>query len=300
MTSPFRPALVVGLLIFAPMAKAGTVEVTQSAQQRLDLHTVALAAASRPVQLPATMDVLDPAPLARLAEDIAVAEAAASTSAAEARRSEILFHADANVAAKVVEAARGQATIDAARVRQLRTDLTLTWGARLGRLEVATLRRTLVPYVNGERVLLRAQYLQDVRTTPTGASVDVTGNPPVEATVLGRLPQSTTGLNPEWLLAASGADLVAGMHAVGYLRVASDRVAGLLLPREAIVRWNGLAWTYVQVDPTHFERRPVEPAQRLDDGWLVGSSVALRPGERVVVAGASALLAIEAGTPAAD
>jgi len=262
-------SLVASLLAMALAAPVVATEVDQTAQHSLGLATATLAAVSRPAEIPAAIDVLDPAPLARLVDDLTAAEATASASAAEARRAEALFHADTNVAAKAVEAAHSQAAIDAAHVRQLHTDLTLGWGTRFGHLDTTALQRTIAPHVH-------------------------------EAAILGRFPQSATGVQPEWLLDADGGALVPGMHTSGSLRDGTGSVSGLLLPRAAIVRWNGLSWTYVQVDATHFERRPVRAEQRLDDGWLVEANDDLHPGDRVVVAGAAALLAIDAGTPAAD
>ncbi len=292
--------LVASLLMTVMTAPVVATEVDQTAQHSLGLTTATLAAASRPTEIPAAIDVLDPAPLARLADDLSAAEATASASAAEARRTESLFHADTNVAAKTVEAARSQAAIDAAHVRQLHTDLTLGWGSRFGHLDTAALQRTIAPYVAGDHVLLRAQALKNMHQAPTGASVDTADAHVREATILGRLPQSATGVQPEWLLDADGGALVPGMHTSGSLRDGTGSVSGLLLPRAAIVRWNGLSWTYVEVDATHFERRPVRTEQRLADGWLVEADDDLHPGDRVVVAGAAALLAIDAGTPAAD
>jgi hypothetical protein len=285
------------LVIAAPLMAT---EVDQAAQHSLGLTTATLAATSRPAEVAAAIDVLDPAPLARLVDDLAAAEATASASGAEARRTETLFRADTNVAARAVEAAHGQAAIDAAHVRQLHTDLALGWGSRFGHLDSTALQKAVAPYVNGEHVLLRAQVLRKMAEAPTGAGIDTGDAHVVEATVLGRLPQSTTGVQPEWLLDAEAAALVPGMHISGSLHDGTGKLSGLLLPRAAIVRWNGLSWTYVQVDATHFERRPVKAMQRLDDGWLVEANDDLHPGDRVVVAGAAALLAIEAGTPAAD
>jgi hypothetical protein len=278
---------------------ATAAELTAEAQQRLGIGTQVLAASTRPVQIPATIEVLDPAPLARMVEDLATAEVTAAASAAEARRTDVLFHADTNVAAKVVEAARTQAVVDAAHVRQLRTDLTLAWGKGLAQTDTAAMRRTVDGYVAGDRVLLRAQPLQSIATIPTNASLNLPETGEVDAKVLGRLPQSSTGIAPEWLLEAVGTRLAVGMHTTGNLRLDERGVSGLLIPREAILRWNGLTWVYVQVDPTHFEHRAIRAIQRVAEGWLIEPQD-LHAGDRVVVTGAAALLAVDAGTPAAD
>jgi len=68
-------------------------------------------------------------------------------------------------------------------------------------------------------------------------------------------------------------------------------VRGVLLPRAAIVRWNGLDWAYVATGRTQFARRAVTARAMTPAGWLVGAP--FKPGERVVVQGAEALIAVD-------
>ncbi|NUR22850.1 MAG: hypothetical protein HOQ08_08105 [Frateuria sp.] len=76
------------------------------------------------------------------------------------------------------------------------------------------------------------------------------------------------------------------------LQYGGEPVRGVLLPRGAIVRWNGQDWAYVATGADRFERRAVTPRAMTPAGWVVGAP--FKPGERVVVQGAEALIAVDA------
>jgi multidrug efflux pump subunit AcrA (membrane-fusion protein) len=240
---------------------------------------------------------MDPAPLARLAEDVAAAEATASASSAERQRTRALWSVDGNVSRKVVEAADAQASVDQAHVRQLRAQLRLEWGATYASLTGDVLRQRVLSLVEGHTVLLRAQVLglPPAGWSPRGASLTLVNGGTRTARVLGSLPRGTSGLAADWLLEADGRALVSGMHMAGYLEDSTNHLSGVVLPRSAVIRWNGLSWAYVAVDATHFERRAVNPLRVLDDGWLVGAP--FKAGEHAVTNGANALMAIDVQGP---
>ena len=79
----------------------------------------------------------------------------------------------------------------------------------------------------------------------------------IAARVLSPLPRSSAGLAGGWLLEAPGAGLTPGMLLTARLQGSGTGASGVLLPRGAVVRWNGVAWAYVATDATHFERRAV-------------------------------------------
>jgi len=69
------------------------------------------------------------------------------------------------------------------------------------------------------------------------------------------------------------------------------RTKGVLVPTDAVVQWQGLAWAYVQHGPGTFVRVPVDASHPTSGGWLVTSGVAA--GDTVVVRGAQLLLSEE-------
>lgn len=66
---------------------------------------------------------------------------------------------------------------------------------------------------------------------------------------------------------------------------------GVVIPRGAVVRFNGKPWIYFQTGDQTFARREISLEQPLADGWFAAQG--MKPGERVVVSGAQMLLSEE-------
>ena len=69
------------------------------------------------------------------------------------------------------------------------------------------------------------------------------------------------------------------------------RASGVIVPQAAVIWATGQSWAYVQIDDEHFVRRAIPTETEAPGGWFVTASV--RPGERLVVAGAQMLYAEE-------
>lgn len=272
-------------------AHAVATEVDAATQARLGLGLTELRAAQAPVELAATAEVLDPSALAKSADDIAALQATADASNAEARRVQALFAADGNMSRKAVEAARAQAAVDQAKLQQARTQLRMDWGSAIAALDARTLHARAESLLDGRTAWLKAEPL-----TLPAAGFQAAGatlrSSDVTARVLGPLPRSTSGLAGGWLLEAPGTDLTPGMTLPVRMRGAAAGTAGVLLPRSAVVRWNGVAWAYIATDATHFERRAVNALAITADGWVVGAP--FKAGEKAVARGAEMLIALDA------
>ena len=287
---------------FAPLAlvlvllagRAMTTELDAASQARLGLRLATLAEGEMPPTTRAVADVLDPLPLAKAIDELEAAGAAAHASHAEVVRTQALLAAEGNASRKALEAAQAQAAADRARLRQARVALRSTWGDDLADMAPARRDRLLDELVAGRQVLLRAEPLgrPDQALTVHAATLRMPHGADTPAQVLGRLPRSTSGLAAGWLLQADAGPLVPGMVLTAQLHGAGQPVRGVLLPRAAIVRWNGLDWAYVATGASRFERRAVRPRAMTPSGWLVGAP--FTPGERVVVQGAEALVAVDA------
>jgi hypothetical protein len=121
----------------------------------------------------------------------------------------------------------------------------------------------------------------------------------MQAKVLGLLPVADPRLQTRGVLAelsGSQAQLAVGQMLSAQLPASAAAAAGVVLPRGALLRKDSQVWVYVQTAPTTFVRREVKSYQPLTEGWFVSGGFA--PGERVVTAGAAALLGVE--TPAGD
>ncbi|MEI9892337.1 MAG: hypothetical protein WDN45_19390 [Caulobacteraceae bacterium] len=123
-------------------------------QARLGVKTAAVKSQRRSAQIDAFAKVLDPGPLAQLQSDLEAAEAAASASAAEARRATALNASGGTVAAKDAEAATAQARNDAAHVQLLRHRIGLEWGPGLQHLNDARRKDLIRALANGQAALV--------------------------------------------------------------------------------------------------------------------------------------------------
>ena len=81
-----------------------------------------------------------------------------------------------------------------------------------------------------------------------------------------------------------------GLSVTAYLEIPGPPRSGVAVPRSAVVRQSGKAWVYLQTGAETFARREVALEDPLADGWF---SRSLRPGDRVVTAGAQTLLSEE-------
>ncbi len=97
---------------------------------------------------------------------------------------------------------------------------------------------------------------------------------------------------PAWLYRLSGtAGLRPGVALVAYRPDARAAAGGVLVPGDAVVQWDALAWAFVERAPGTYVRVRVPTDLAVPGGWLVQRGV--RAGDRVVVAGAGQLLSEE-------
>jgi len=290
MTIPLSSRLLFAAALVLAAADVMATEVDAATQSRLGLTLVELRAMQAPLQLAATAEVLDPSTLAKTIDDIAALQATADASGAEARRVQALYAADGNMSRKAVEAARAQAAVDQARLQQARTQLRVDWGAAIAALDARTLHARAESLLDGRKAWLKVEPL--AAPAPGFQAQSALLQPgDVTARVLGPLPRSTSGLAGGWLVEAPGTGLMPGMTLTARMHGGTG-ATGVLLPRSAVVRWNGVAWAYIATDATHFERRAVNAPTATAEGWIVGTP--FKPGEKVVTRGAEALVALDA------
>ena len=94
------------------------------------------------------------------------------------------------------------------------------------------------------------------------------------------------------LLKPNSLGLTAGEAVVGYLKIPGEPQAGVIIPRDAVVRTEGTGWVYVlNVAGDAFTRVQVALDHPMEAGWFVTKGVGA--GEYVVVGGAQQLLSFE-------
>jgi len=85
--------------------------------------------------------------------------------------------------------------------------------------------------------------------------------------------------------------LAPGAAVTGFLGLAGEPQSGVAAPREAIVRYNGGAWVYLQTGADTFTRVEVPLERPLENGWFVREG--LKANDKVVTVGAQQLLSEE-------
>ena len=299
-----RPAVAgVALILFLsfagaalPAATGGSVSATADVRRRLGIKTTSLTSVRRKSQIDAFAKVLDPGPLAQLDSDLLTAVAAADASRAEAVRSKALNAAGGTVSAKDAEAAEAQAQSDAIHVAFLRKRLGLEWGVGLARLSDARREQLIRALAAGTAALVHVD-------TPSNAgqagarTVDIdVGSDSAHGIVLGPARAAEPRLQSSGLIVEVTGPL-AILLSVGLTQSAhidtGGPQAGVVLPRGALIRYQGSIWAYVARPGDRFERRLVADGVPEKDGLFVPGGFS--PGEAVVNEGAAGLFAAELG-----
>jgi hypothetical protein len=294
-----RLAFLLALAAAALPAAAGPLlGVSPQAQARLGVRTQVLTAHQRSQQVAAFAKVLDPGPLAQLQSDLDTAIAAAAASSAEAARARVLSPGNLAMAAKDAEAAISQARQDQLKVIQLRRQLGLQWGPGLARLSDPRRLQLVKALTEGRAALVQVD-TPDSQGQSGARTVEIDIGPDtVHAPVIGPSRNAEPRLQSSGLIAlVTGKDAL--LFSVGLTQSARinqpTSQTGVLLPRAALVRYEGLDWAYVRRAPGQFERRQVQSPTPEKDGDFVAQG--FRPGEEVAVQGVAALFAAEQGGP---
>ena len=277
----------------APVAEASPDPVRDLAlRQRLGIATAPLAAFSGAQEVSGFARGLDAGALAAIMAEIDSARATATASQAEATRLEALYRNDISASRRAVEAARAQAAADIARLRLARQRIGLEYGAGLAALGDAGLHQLVARIATGDAALIRID-VPGVLLAP-GARVQIrAGDVGVSARVLGPAAAADSKLQSAGVLAILAGPAVRQVLAGRVLAVqtpSGPAVSGVLVPRDAVVRYQGQIWVF-RKQGGKFEREVLTEPQQVSEGWLVQSG--LKPGDEIVVHGGTGLLALE-------
>ncbi len=281
-----------------PAAAGPLLDVSPQTQSRLGVRTQVLTTRTRSQQVAAFAKVLDPGPLAQLESDLDTAIAAASASSAEAARARALSPGSVAMAAKDAEAAISQARQDQLKVIQLRRQLGLQWGPGLARLSDARRLGLVKALTEGHAALVQVD-TPDSQGQSGARTVEIDiGSDTVHAPVIGPSRNAEPRLQSSGLIAlVTGKDAV--LFSIGLTQSARinqpSSQTGVLLPRSALIRYEGLDWAYVRHGPAQFERRQASSPTPEKEGDFVAQG--FKAGEEVAVQGVAALFAAEQGAP---
>ncbi len=280
----------------AEIGPAGETMVTldQETQKRISLKVEPVREAKLSPQLKAYGRVLDPAPLAALAAELASAEAANTVSQKEFDRLKRLTK-EQNISERAFQAAEAVARQSQLRSDSIRTRLLLEWGKTIAE------QSDLSTFVQS----LASAQTAVVRVDLPGA--EILGEPPIRARLvlspahtnstaaqlLGIAPTVDPQMQGQGFLFLANApswQLLPGKAVTAYL-LSAGSTNGVLVPDSAVVRHAEQGWVYVQTSDTTFARRRISLDYFTENGWFVTSGIE-RTG-RLVVSGAQALFSEE-------
>ena len=283
------------------------VALDASTQKRLDVSVSPLRAVNTRRTKTAAATVLATQGLVPLRNAYVAAEAQVETAQAQIEvsrqeygRLKALYAQNQNTSKKALEAAQGllrtdRAALDAAQ-KQLEIaqwSVQQAWGGPVAAWVVRN-STNLKAVLNQRAVLVQV-------TLPPGSALQedpppVTLSAPsgrsVDASYVSPFPQVDPRIQGVSLLymARSYPALEPGMNLVAHLPV-GKRLHGVLIPRAAIVWWQGQAWVYEQTVPGRYARRPISTDQPFQDGCFAAQGFV--PGAEVVTRGAQELLSEE-------
>lgn len=282
------------------LAQPEAITLSTADQARLGISTLAIAERTISQTFSGIARVLDVGPLAALDAGILAARARLQASARNAARLEGLAAQDQAASQEAFEAAQAQAAQDAAQLDLSEHRVALEWGQSLAAMGVEARTEMTSDIAAGKAALLRVDAPGRDIVAAAGVTLAPAENAaPAAARLLGPAASVDPRLQSLGLLV-----VVRGKRArelrpgavIGAEIDDGERLAGMLLPRTALVRIDGATWVYVKTDSDSFERRQVVAVRITKEGWLVTDAVA--PGEEVVDHGAGSLLAVERGATA--
>jgi hypothetical protein len=296
----FRNAAIGLALMAAPSLAAAQVApytgvtLDPQVQARLGLRTLTLKSERRSAQIDAFAKVLDPGPLAQLQTDLEAAETSAAASAAEARRAKALNASGSAVATKDAEAAQAQADNDAGHLQLLRKRLGLEWGPGVQRMSDARRRELIRALADGQAALVHIDTPSNQgQATARSVEIDI-GDGQAHGELLGPARAAEPRLQSSGLIAEvrgkSAILLSVGLIQSAHINTPASS-PGVIIPRSAVIRFNGSDWAYVRRGPQGFERRRLDNPTAGESGLFVTKGFSA--GDELVVEGAQELFGAE-------
>lgn len=266
------------------------VSLDLKAQEIIGLQTVPLVAANVSPEIKAYGRVLDSAALVALKNEAVAARATLQASQQEYERLKKLSATD-NASAHALEAAeaemkRSQSANDTAQAQLV---------AASGKMVADESADFFQSLADQKNVLVRLDLAagEFAPENPIGARIEFR-NQFVTARFLGRAATTDPQVQGEgFLFVATNAPpaLTPGLAVIGFLQLSGELQRGVVVPDDAVVRSDGQAWIYAQINQTNFVRREIILDNPVNGGWFVTNGIA--SGEKVVVVGAQALLSEE-------
>jgi hypothetical protein len=270
------------------------IAISDKLQRDLGLVVKSPAAFKMSPELKGYGRVLDPAALAASVTELASAQAAYTGSSNELARLKTL-EPQGNTSARAVQAAEAAAQRDGLVVQSAKARLVLSWGKAVAD------QKDLPGFAQSLNSLEAALVRIDlpVGETPkeplAGARIAKLAGASADAELLEPAPSVDPQMQGQgfiFLLKPNSLRLTSGEAVVGYLKIAGEPLAGVIIPRDAVVRTEGMGWMYVlNAGGGGFTRIEVGMDHPTEAGWFVTKGAS--PSDHVVTTGAQQLLSFE-------
>lgn len=272
-----------------------TVNMDDDAQKRIGLKVETLAAAQLEPERKGYGSVIDPAALSAGIAELVSARATAEASRNELARLKKLAEQN-NASLSALQAAQAAADRDQAQAESARARFGIAWGSALANR--ADLPDFVESLASGDSALVRLDLPAGelLKTQPAGARLFALADEknPVKAEFIGpahKVDPQTQGQGFLFLVSSHDPAFSPGAAVVGYVQIPGKAQSGVLIPRNAVVRFNGKPWVYLQSGKDTFTRREISENEPLAGGWFINAN--FKPGDQVVVVGAQMLLSEE-------
>ncbi|PYI86743.1 MAG: hypothetical protein DME26_08450 [Verrucomicrobia bacterium] len=134
-----------------------------------------------------------------------------------------------------------------------------------------------------------------LQSPPGGARIFTLSGNSAEAAFLG----PATNVDPQtqsrgflFLIKANSLRVLSGEAVTGYLKVPGEPLAGVIIPRAAVIRTEGASWVYLlNSSGEAYTRIEIALDHPTETGWFVTKNVTAN--DYVVVTGAQQLLSVE-------
>ncbi len=284
----------------APLSAPDRLVLDDNLKERASVRVETLQGSQHGMVLTGFARALDISALAAIDAEVKAADATALASRAEAARLAALAMQDQSASRRSVEAAQAQALADAARAQLAVRRIALEFGPGLARLGRGGASALVAAIASGNAALVRIDIANIILRPGDSVRLGEASNE-TRVRVLGAAASADAKLQSAGALAivrgAAARDLMAG-RIVPAAADAGSTEEGVTVPRDAIVRYHGDLWVFVEKTDKSFARvRLIEPRPAAD-GWFV--SRGLTPGTRIAVSGAGSLMAIETGSAPTD
>jgi len=272
-----------------------TITLDSKTQELMGLRTEPLAAAELKPEAKAYGRVVDPSPMASIVADLTSAKASSDASQAELSRLKTLA-AQNNASERALQAAQATATRDQSQFEATKLRLVSAWGTAIANRESLPELIKSLGSLESALVQVSVPATESLNSTPNGAQLMTLAesNAPIPATILGPAPAvdpQTQGRGFLLLVSPNPAHLAPGAAVTAFLALPGESQSGVVVPADAIVRFNGSKWAYLQIADDKFERTKLELERPISNGWF--ASKGLKPEQKVVTVGAQELLSEE-------